>query len=518
VAALYAFAGKLCLAIAIVHPSASAVWAPTGLAIAALLRLGYWVAPGIFVGAFIVNFTTYGSVLSSLGIAAGNTLEAMAAAYLVRRFANGRHAFERAGDTVRFALLAGVLSTAVSATIGVTSLASQGFARWEDFGRIWITWWLGDLGGALVFAPLLLVWMEKPHVQWSRAQMLEAVALMLSLVAVGQIAFGWRATAGQNGQPLAFLCMPPLMWAAFRFDSRITSTAILLLAVMAVTGTLNHTVPVERWELNQALVILQVFLGLAAVTMLTFSAVVAERSRAASAAEAASEELRSAMAELEAFNHAISHDLRSPLGAVILFSEAIEMDLNGSPSVEIVQRIRSSAKAASDLLEELSRVAWTGERPERHTVDMTSLAHDVHAELVTGGTEGAEVHFDFRELPSAWGSEALLRCLLRNLFSNAIKYTRGRSERRVQVTGIAGEQENIYYVTDNGVGFDPMYGESVFQPYRRLSHTAGFEGSGLGLAIAARIVRRHGGRIWGESDGVSGARFCFALPRSSADA
>ncbi|MBA0089101.1 MAG: MASE1 domain-containing protein, partial [Acidobacteria bacterium Pan2503] len=154
--ATYILAAKLSLRLATVHPSASPFWPPTGIAILTLLLLGlrYW--PGIFVGAFLVNLTTAGSVLTSLGIAAGNSLEAVTATYLVSRFANGKDVFDRSRDILRFALYGGILSTAMAATFGVTSLALGGFAPWGQYGLIWRTWWLGDAAGALVFTPFLL--------------------------------------------------------------------------------------------------------------------------------------------------------------------------------------------------------------------------------------------------------------------------------------------------------------------------------------------------------------------------
>ena len=139
---------------------------------------------------------------------------------LVNRFASGRNAFERPRDTLRFAILAAVLSPAVSATIGVSSLALGGFARWADFGTIWLTWWLGDMGGALVVAPLLVLWIGQPRPRWARAQTIEAACLLVALLVVGQLVFGSSGSGGVAGHPLKFLCMPLLAWVAFRFDQR----------------------------------------------------------------------------------------------------------------------------------------------------------------------------------------------------------------------------------------------------------------------------------------------------------
>src|SRR5207247_11424311 len=135
-----------------------AFWQPPAAPLAATLLLGYRVWPALLLGAFLVNVTTAGSVWTSLGIAGGNTLEGLLGAFLVRRFANGLKVFDRARDIFTFGVLAGLGATAVSATVGVTTLWLGGHARWEGLGAIWLTWWLGDVAGALVGAPVLILW------------------------------------------------------------------------------------------------------------------------------------------------------------------------------------------------------------------------------------------------------------------------------------------------------------------------------------------------------------------------
>src|SRR5437899_7521821 len=143
---VYFIAGKLALRLAFLHASASPVWPPAGIALAALLVLGFRVWPAIFVGAFLVNLTTVGNVFTSLGIASGNTLEALCGAWLVNRFAGGARVFGRPQDVFKFALAA-LISTSVSSTCGVSSLAAGGFTRWSSYWPIWLTWWLGDTSG-----------------------------------------------------------------------------------------------------------------------------------------------------------------------------------------------------------------------------------------------------------------------------------------------------------------------------------------------------------------------------------
>jgi len=191
----------------------------------------------------------------------------------------------------------------------------------------------------------------------------------------------------------------------------------------------------------------------------------------------------------------------------------------GEDGVRMLGRVRTSAESAAALLDQLVQVGSAGhEREERVEIDMTALARGVRDELIAAGGDAADVRFDLRDLPPAWGSAALVRCVLRNLFSNSVKYTRGRDDRRILVTAVVGEAENAYTVIDNGIGFDPSRRDSLFEPSPQPRGAHLSQGAGLGLAIAARIVRQHRGRIWAESDGTLGARISFTLPRAAATA
>jgi integral membrane sensor domain MASE1 len=181
-----------------------------------------------------VNVTTAGSVATSIGIATGNTLEAVVGAYLVNRFANGRDAFDRPEDVFKWALLAAMISTVVSATFGVTSLCLGGVASWASYGAIWLTWWLGDAAGALIVAPLVLLWVRNPRLQWSRRQAWEAALLLLAVGVVGLIVFGGVAPFEDKSPTLTFLCIPPVVWAAYRFGQRKAVTVSFLLSAIAV--------------------------------------------------------------------------------------------------------------------------------------------------------------------------------------------------------------------------------------------------------------------------------------------
>jgi diguanylate cyclase (GGDEF)-like protein len=278
-AVVYFVAAKLGLRLAFVNPSATAVWPPTGIALAAFLIVGARAWPAIFLGAFLANVTTAGSIATSIGIGLGNTLEGWLGAALVGRFAAGRQAFSRPRNAFRFAVLAAAVSTAVSATFGVTSLALGGFAPWTAFWHIWLTWWLGDGAGSLVVAPVVLLWAENWRIQWTRRQAAEAAALLACLLLVGLLVFGGPFPNASKNYPLEFLCIPVLLWAAFRFGARETATLILLLSVIAIRGTLRGFGPFARETQNESLLLLQAFIAVIAVTKLIVAAVVAERRR-----------------------------------------------------------------------------------------------------------------------------------------------------------------------------------------------------------------------------------------------
>ena len=227
-------------------------------------------------------------------------------------------------------------------------------------------------------------------------------------------------------------------------------------------------------------------------------------------------QLNEAVEEISAFGHSISHDLRSPIGAIMNFAAVLEEDygerLNGE-GMRILGRIRNSGQTATYLLDRLVQYLWAGRKePERTQLDMNEVARAAWAEARSGDAAAAGVEFEMGTLPAAHGDPELLHRVFVNLFGNALKYTRNREERHIEVTGFQEDGWCTYAVADDGVGFQPEDGQHLFQPFRRLHGSKSFEGSGLGLAITAKIVRRHGGKVWAESDGIRGARFFFTLP------
>jgi len=276
---VYFIAGKFGLMLASLHASASPVWPAAGIALAALLVLGYRAWPAIIVGAFLVNVTTAGNVATSLAIASGNTLEAVCGAWLVNRFAGGTTAFDRPQGVVKFALAAAV-STIISPVFGVTSLALGGFADWANFGAIWLTWWLGDTTGDLLIAPLIILWSIASKWRWNRREAVEVGILLLLLFVLSEAVFcGWLTISARN-YPIAFISLPIVIWMAFRFTQRETATGVFILSAIAIWGTMHGFGPFVGETENQSLLGLQSWTAVLTITAMALSAGMAERGRA----------------------------------------------------------------------------------------------------------------------------------------------------------------------------------------------------------------------------------------------
>ncbi len=279
-AAVYFGAATLGLSLAVTHPNVSLVWPPTGIALATLLLFGHRLWPGIALGAFLVNASTDVSLPTAAGIAVGNTLEAVAGAYLLRRVVRFRNSLGRLQDVLGLAVLAAGLSTTASATIGVASLCLGGAAPWALYRSLWWQWWLGDAMGALVVAPVLLTWGTPPRPRWPPRQVAEAGALLVLLVAVSQIVFGGWFPSEAPAYPLAFAIFPFVIWAALRFGPRAAATATLVVSGTAVWGTVQEFGPFLGQGLTESLLWLQTFMSVVAVTGLVLAAATSERRQA----------------------------------------------------------------------------------------------------------------------------------------------------------------------------------------------------------------------------------------------
>jgi signal transduction histidine kinase len=504
---VYFIAGKLGLRLAFVHASASPVWPPAGIALATLLVLGYRTWPAIFLGAFLVNLTTAGNIPTSLGIAAGNTLEAFCGAWLVNQFAGGTRVFDRSQDVFKFAVAA-LVSTLVSPSLGVTSLALGGFASWANYGAIWVTWWLGDATGDLILAPLIILWSVAPTWRWKRREAVEVAILLMLLFVLGEAVFGGLFPITAGNYPFTLLCGPIVIWTAFRFAQRETATGIFILSAIAIWGTLHHLGPFIMKTENQSLLLLQTSTAILTITAMALAAGMAERRRAEAALEQQNAAVETANRTKDNFLAMLSHELRTPLTPVIPALEALEMDPPQPGEIKSAlammrRNIELERQLIDDLLD-LTRISRAKLQLKLGPVDAhQAILNVVQICRTEADAKKLKVQLELRA-DDYWVSAdaAKFQQIMWNLLRNAIKFT-GESG-KITISSSNHSPHNLTIgVSDTGIGIEPEMMERIFNPFEQgdRSFQRRFGGLGLGLAISKSLAEAHGGTLTARSDG-----------------
>ena len=509
VAIVYIGCAKLGLALAFRAAQVTAVWPPTGFAIAAVLRLGRRSVPGILIGAFLANATANEPLGVAMGIAVGNTLEAVVGATLLRHLAfDGRLA--RVRDVM--ALLAAVIvSPMVSATIGVISLGAGDVQPAAALPTLWSVWWLGDALGALIVAPLLLVWTDRAPVRRDAA--LEGSILIAALIAANAIIFfGLPHVAAAE-----YVVFPFLIWAALRFGPAGSVTAAVITSVVAVWGTHMGGGPFAGAGAEQGLVPLQIFMAVAATTGLLLGAVVSQDRRTKEELRLRVTQLADADRRKDEFLAMLGHELRNPLAPVVH-----SVELLGRRDTKTVERARDIIRRqvehlmrlVDDLLD-VSRITRGSMRLERRHCalrDVLSPAVETWRHLITQRRQQLSIDIPKRAI---WLDVDPTRFtqVIANLLHNAIKFTPQGG--RIDI--IAAEEDGwmVLRVRDSGEGMTPEVLSHAFELFVQgpppIDRPRG--GLGLGLTLVRRLVEVHGGTIEASSEGSGrGSEFTVRVP------
>ena len=277
VAAAYFVAARLSLALAIPPGYATAVWPPSGIALAAALLLGGRIWPGIWLGAALANVMVESSLASALLIASGNTLEALAARALIVRHVGDPGSFRRGEDVVKFVLVCG-LSAVVAATLATLALAGAHVLSWQEGLRGWWTWWQGDTTGMIIVAPLVLSWCARSEQSWPLQKKLEAAAFA-GLLAATVLAISADDATGFAPFSLSFVALPFIIWAAFRFGQREVASAIAAVCAVAVWYVLERPELFPAVPLNELLLMLLTFISMVVTTGLVLATALCQRRR-----------------------------------------------------------------------------------------------------------------------------------------------------------------------------------------------------------------------------------------------
>lgn len=271
----YYAASRVGLVFAIPPADVTPVWPASGIALAAVLRLGWVACPGIWLAATITALESRNPLWVAAALAIGNALEALLAAYLVRWAVRDVHPLDRGWDAVKFWALGGWVSCAIGAALGVAPLSIAGLIPRSALWDQWWAWWLGDVGGVVLVTPILLTWNRAGGVRWTAARIAEAACLLVSLVVVSGVVFGgWVSEAISH--PLPYLILPLLVWTAFRFSQRETALLMGGVAGLALWDTAHGLGPFRGASASDALILLQSFINVTAVTGLAMTAVVGE--------------------------------------------------------------------------------------------------------------------------------------------------------------------------------------------------------------------------------------------------
>jgi signal transduction histidine kinase len=425
---------------------------------------------------------------------------------LLRRVVGVHCSMDRIRDVLGLIFLAGMLSPLVSATVGTLSLFLSGTISAAQILITWRSWWLGDFIGDVVIAPLLLAWGSRGSSIPARPPwMLEAVALVVSLLALSLFLFrGWPLPPPEPFRH-PYVELPLLIWAVLRFGQRGAVTATFLITMIAIWCTVLGFGPFSYGPLHARLAYLQVFISILAITLLLLGAALAERERA--------------LKMRDEFLAIVSHDLKSPLTSMSLNVELLRTRV-AQPESERVNRplavLQSSLtkmnRLINDLLDLASIEAGSLSIVRRDHDAGTLLGEAIEMQRLAAGEKaqvlraiapapGLRVHCDW--------DRALQ--VLSNLIGNAIKFTPQGGT--ITVGAEASGPVVRWWVTDSGPGIAPEHLSHIFSRFWRLNR-ADRRGSGLGLAIAKSLVEAHGGRIWVESRVERGSSFYFTLPRA----
>lgn len=508
----YWLAAQAGLMLTIPGSSVAPVWPSQGIAVSAVVIWGWRYAPAVWLGQFAVSLTHGEPLLAAAVIAVGSMAETLVAYQLLCR-PTDQVDFCRVAGVLDFIGKAVLLAPISSAMVGPAALAWTGIIEWAHLPPAAATWWLGDAMGVLVIAPVALTW-GLPHVN-QRAHALELIpvliaTLLLALVASGLILH--PLDISWVGPPLGFMVFPPLIWAALRTGPKGTSLALAIVATAGLGGAATGHGLFVIGPLTQRVVLIDLFLSATAVTMLLLAAAVCRYHRVIAEVELARMAAEGANAEKSHFIAAVRHDLAHPLQAAELFLGTLQRRALPDSARPLVERTIGSLRSMAETLASLQDIttldAGGAPRPPSPVPMARVLDHLAEETLIQAEAKGLRFRYH-RCSVMVLTDPALLSRIVRNLLSNALRYTdQGRIVlgcRRV-TNGVRIE------VWDTGVGITPEIREAIFEPFRRGSERGG--GVGLGLSIVRRLSQHLDLKVGVSSVPGKGSCFWVQVPKA----
>ena len=539
----YFVSAKVGLLLALINPSATPIWPATGVALAAVLLLGYRVSLAILLAAFLANATTAGSIATSASISVGNMLESLAGAWLINRWSDGTATFDTPIGVMRFALISLLCATPISALIGVGSLSLSGYADPGRFGSIWMTWWLGDAAGALVITPVIALWARDRSQLATKFEWIAGATGYVGAGTIGLIAFSPLIEQAGTSSPLGFLAILPLSWAALHRNQRDTASIALILSSFAVWGTLLGSGPFAQTTLNNSFLLLLMFTISMSIPSLALSADVAMRKRVeadlrrahaemdrlvqerTAALATTQQELNQAqkMEALGQLTGGVAHDFNNLLTAVLGSLELAMKQVSDARLMRLLSAARRAAQRGAALTAQMLAFARRQEvalKPvDTNAVirDMGELLHRLIGPLV-------RISHDLEDgLWPALADPAQLEMALLNLAVNARDAMPLGGDLVIQTRRIVNDPASnasdlthgdyvVVSVSDTGSGMPDHLLAKAFDPFFTTKGPA--KGSGLGLSMVYGFARQVGGTAVIESTVGKGTTVKLYLPRA----
>lgn len=509
--AIYFATAKFGLTLDAVAGFATLVWLPTGISLAALLILGLRFYPAITLGAFLTNLTAGAPPLVALGIAIGNTSEALIGAYLLKKV-GFKPALNTLRDVLVLILFASFFSTISSATIGVSALLIGKIIIPEKYLETWTAWWVGDMISDLVIAPFILVWSNTKinlNLKLSYKRVLETFLLTFSLLAVIILIFREFFNLGTQTTPRVYMAFPILIWAALRFGQKGAVSITFILSILSVFITSLGYGPFAYHSLHQSLLAVQSYLAVVSISAMILAAIALERKRL--------EERK------DEFISMASHELKTPITTIKGYTQILNQLLkDGSGSVakykrlltfvgKMDEQLNRLTELVNDLLD-VSKIQAGKLQLKKEKVDINDLTKDVVSDIQMISQNHQIIFKKNTDNSKVLADKHLIAEVLINLISNAIKYSPKADKVIVQTKKESGSL--VVSVQDFGIGISEKDQAKIFERFFQASNKIreSFSGLGLGLYICSEIISRHKGTIWVNSIKGKGSTISFSLP------
>lgn len=498
----YIATARMGLSLAAFSGFATLIWIPTGISFAALYLMGKKYAPAIFIGAAVSNFFSGADAQTALLIATGNTLEAWIGVTLFTQFAGKDSKLDSVRDVTALVTWGALVSTLVSATIGVAALHFGGIVKEGAIVQTWGAWWIGDIMSNLVIAPIFLVW-RSPREKIGRARTVEGV--VLSALVIGIVLALFTEFPKED---LHLIIRPQwififLIWGTLRFSQHANVMMSFFLSAIAITGTMLGYGPYTGQSIGENLVVLQLFSIGVALSGLFFGALGREK--------------EAALRIRTDFISIASHELRTPITGINISLDVLREQIkeNGEEGKydQALHSLDRQSKKLTVLVDSLLNVARLESGNlvlEKQDTDISNLVTDVSKNLNelfqrTNCSLKLNVQPSVHGKCSAYGMEQVLT----NLIMNSLKYGAGKP---VTIELIEKNNKAFLSVKDSGMGIPLDHQQKIFDRYYRVNDRPDANSLGLGLYITRLIVDAHHGKISVESEEGKGSTFTVEIP------